>query len=304
MPTLADIGNAVSEAIADMGSTTAIAADRANSVSRQAQSAQAAFNTEAMNTANSIGDNRLASQYGFNSAMMSAANNYNTQAWNNAASWNEAMWERQAAFNSEEAEKQRKWQEKMASTQYQRAVQDMSAAGLNPILAVTGGGVGTSVPGGATASVGGTSMSSAQSNMASGGLINPESTSINNYTGQMETLAGILGLMTAMAGSLNSAQNAAQTLADTAGEAVETVIPEKDAKEFIEDTKDLANGGLLDWLEYTFKNRPGSTIMNFLEGSSNEQKKKGQISTRQDEAQYLRYNAWNKSTYKYTKPKG
>ena len=65
----------------------------------------------------------------------------------------------------------------------------MAKAGLNPILAVTGGGIGTSIPGGTAASVGGAQMSSAQSEMASGGLLGANAASENNYTGQMEQMS-------------------------------------------------------------------------------------------------------------------
>lgn len=60
--------------------------------------------------------------------------------------------EDQQAFNAEEAAKQRAWQEQMRGTQYQTAVKDMQAAGLNPMLAYHLGGAGT--PSGATASSG------------------------------------------------------------------------------------------------------------------------------------------------------
>lgn len=64
------------------------------------------------------------------------------------------------AFNAEEARKQREfdqyeaavardWQNQMRATQYQTAVGDMKAAGLNPMLAYQQGGAGT--PTGATA---------------------------------------------------------------------------------------------------------------------------------------------------------
>ena len=49
-------------------------------------------------------------------------------------------------YNSAEALANREWQEHMSSTAYQRAVEDMKKAGINPILAFANGGAST--PGG------------------------------------------------------------------------------------------------------------------------------------------------------------
>lgn len=60
--------------------------------------------------------------------------------------------ERAMQFSAEEAQKNRDFQEYMSSTSYQRARADMEKAGINPILAFSGGSSGASTPSGSSAS--------------------------------------------------------------------------------------------------------------------------------------------------------
>lgn len=211
---LTAIGRSIGEGLSSMGTYSAQAAAQANAVSAASQSAQGAFNQASADQANLLNIQNMNNQYAYNSAMASSANDFTSSMWQKAADWNEAMWDKQAEFNKKESQKNRDWQEMMRNTQYQTAVQDMEKAGLNPILSVTGGGIGTSVPGGATASVGGASMGSAQGAMASGGLLGANSASESNYMGQMEYLSGTLGLISACISGLSTAAGAAGSLGD------------------------------------------------------------------------------------------
>lgn len=244
---LKNVGSAIGSGLQAAAATSGRAAAQANAVSRQAQSAQGAFNQNSANIANSIGDSRISSQYGFNSAMMQDANAYNTGMWERTATWNEEMWERQAEFNREQAQIQRDWQERMDNTRYQRAIKDMSAAGLNPILAVTSG-IDTSTPSGAQASVGGASMSSAQSAMASGGLLGANQASEGNYSGQMEYMGGILGCLAATMNGISSAmQNMGQmgSFGDELGEALSHLL---DPKKWADAPQWSVAGALNKWI--------------------------------------------------------
>lgn len=65
--------------------------------------------------------------------------------------WQEKQNAKAMAFNQDEAAKNRNWQEMLSNTAHQREVQDLMAAGLNPVLSAMNGN-GASVGSGATAS--------------------------------------------------------------------------------------------------------------------------------------------------------
>lgn len=232
MSGLSDIGRAIGNGISAAGSHTAQAAARANGVSFASQAAQGAFNQASADNANALTMQNLANQYAYNSGAAAEANNFTQQMWNQAAAYNTDMFERQMAFNSEQAEINRRFQKEMDSTKYQRAIKDMKAAGLNPILAVTSG-IGASGASGSTASVSAPQMGSASGAMASGGVLGGQSASEGNFAGQMEYMGGLLGLISTALAGFSSGFSSLGSLGDLGsglGSALAEAITDKDGK--------------------------------------------------------------------------
>ena len=162
-----------------MGLTAASAQQKASQGDGSVVSAQA------VNNANSMYQ-RLVSNAASNTAQSDAFAQ-------DLRKWQEEQTAKTMAFNSAEAAKTRDWQERMANTAHQREVQDLLAAGLNPVLSVTGGN-GASVGSGATASV--STPSGAKGDV---------DTSANS--GMASVLGSVFGLISGLASTAISAQN-------------------------------------------------------------------------------------------------
>lgn len=102
------------------------------------------------------------------------------------------MMKYQFDLNKKLADENRNWQESMANSAHQREIADLKAAGLNPVLSVTGGS-GATTPSGSTASVSdGAGYASALANLEAA-RINSATQMYMHTTPGANTLFGQIG---------------------------------------------------------------------------------------------------------------
>ena len=121
-------------------------------------------------------------------------------------------------------------------------------------------------------------MSSAQSAQTSGGLVGADMASINNYTGQMEYMSGLLGLLSAFLSCQSSGEKAlnifiegAKDFAESTENSLDERLGDGYGEKKIEEINDLSKddgllGNLVKWAEFTLNNRPGSMLQDLIKG--------------------------------------
>lgn len=151
-------------------------------------------------------------------------------------------WREAAAFNAEQARLQREWQEKMANTVYQRTVEDMRKAGINPVLAA-GMGLGTaSVSGGSAASIG--SPESYMANTYADRVSSAESSGQSQSSGQSwgeSGFATFLESMTTLISGLTGAMSSGLSV-NVALNTLEDLTDRDENKDGQEDITDSISG--------------------------------------------------------------
>ena len=127
-------------------------------------------------------------------------------------------------FSKNEAQKQRDWEEQMSNSAYQRAVNDMKKAGLNPAAMYGNAGTMASTPGGASASSSG-----------SGNFGNV----IGGINGIISSAAKVINAATNRSRQISSAKHLNWLEKDTAENQIQNVIDGATGKLLHTITKDI-----------------------------------------------------------------
>lgn len=188
-------------ALDTVGTINKVAAWRANKVSEQAQQRQYEMNLQMMREANALQASMFAQSMAFNSQQSDLAWERSQQNWNQTANYNAQQNLLAQQYNTSEAEKQRQWQEHMSNTSYQRAMEDMRKAGLNPMLAFMQGGASTPV--GSSGSISGASMSNLSAQKGSVGSGSAHAGSVSSFSGALENTSNMLATVGAIADLLD-----------------------------------------------------------------------------------------------------
>ena len=145
-------------------------------------------------------------------------------------------WEDAANFNAEQARIQREWQTYMANTVYQRTIEDMQKAGINPVLAANMGLGTASVSGGGAASIGAPNSYMADTYAdylsSSESIGNSESHGSSwNEAGFATFLESMMGLAQGLLGNMNSSTQVSISL-EGLGKAVKNLEDQAVEKDF------------------------------------------------------------------------
>lgn len=145
---------------------------------------------------------------------------------------NVALTQANNQFNAEESQKARDWSEQMSNTEVQRRMNDLKAAGVNPMLAYQSGAAGASTPS--------SSVASAASANVSHTNASPKHTSIAPLLGTMLLVAGKAALTgTASAKDVAKTTEAVADVAQDSGKAVVGDKLDKGAQDLL---KELYSG--------------------------------------------------------------
>lgn len=145
--------------------------------------------------------------------------------------------EANSAFNASQAEINRDWQEYMSGTSHQREVNDLIAAGLNPVLSANSGSSWQSVAN-ATADV---SSAAGQAALAQTAMNNRAQLEMNKISAEAtKAAAGATAAATMAAASMNS--SATRYAAEKALESNEITQKNQNARTVIDSTAANAYG--------------------------------------------------------------